>query len=187
MKHSRMVLILVGLFVTRPAVSQSNQAQVAEPQYVNSFSALDSTGKLIELEHQNVTKFHSKVKPLPGYASVKMSAEFKPAHSSVRLPAVSKFVVLGRSSLDPASLYELRVLKFTKDHREILMSQAHGTVFGASSTSNLSDGAIPIRFEEYGTSSYRISTQQPLPPGEYALAIRGAFTDLYCFGVDSAK
>jgi hypothetical protein len=188
MKDSRMVWILVvGFFVARTAVPQSNQTQVAEPQYVNSFSALDSTGKLIELEHQNVTKFHSKVKPLPGYASVKTSAEFKPAHSSVRLPAVSAFVVRGRSSLDPASLYELRVLKFTKDHREVLLSQAHGTVFGGSATSNLSDGALPIRFEEYGTGSYRISTQQPLPPGEYALAIRGAVTDLYCFGIDSAK
>jgi hypothetical protein len=187
MKHSRTLLLLAEFFVTQPTVPQSNQTQVAEPQYFSSFSALDSTGKLIELEHQNVTKFHSKVKPLPGYASVKMSAEFKPAHSSVRLPAVSKFVVRGRSSLDPASLYELRVLKFTKDHREILMSQAHGTVFGASSTSNLSDGAVSIRFEEYGVSSYRISTQQPLPPGEYALAIRGVVSDLYCFGVDSAK
>lgn len=187
MKHSLMLLILVGFFVTQPAVPQSSQTQIAEPQYVNSFSALDSTGRLIELEHQSVTKFHSKVKPLPGYASVKTSAEFKPAHAPVRLPAVSTFVVRGRSSLDPASLYELRVLKVTKDHREILLSQAHGTVFGASATSSMSDGAVPIRFEEYGTSSYRISTQQPLPPGEYALAIRGAVTDLYCFGVDSAK
>jgi hypothetical protein len=154
---------------------------------VNSFSALDLSGKLIELEHQSVTKFHSKLKPLPGYASLKMSAEFKPAHSSVRLTAGSTFIVRGRSSLDPASLYELRVLKFTKDHREILVSQAHGTVFGASSTSNVDDGAVPTKFEEYGTNSYRISTQQPLAPGEYALAFRGAVTDLYCFGVDSGK
>jgi hypothetical protein len=173
------------LATLRTANFQSNSTPtVAEPQYVNSFSALDSTGKLIELEHQTVTTFHSKTKPLPGYASVKTSAEFKPAHSSVRLPTGSRFVVRWRSSIDPASLYELRLLKSTKNHREILMTQAHGTVFGGSATSKFDDGAVAVRFEEYGTDSYRISPQQPLAPGEYALGLRGVVTDLYCFGVD---
>jgi hypothetical protein len=160
-------------------------SQVAEPKYINSFSAVDSAGKLIDLEHQTVTTFHSKMKPLPGYASVKVTAEFKPAHSSVRLPPNAQFVVLGRSALDPATLYELRVVKFTKDHREILTTTAHGTPFGGSGTSRVDEGAISIRFESYGTNSYQISPQQPLAPGEYALSFRGSVSDLYCFGVDS--
>ena len=57
-------------------------------------------------------------------------------------------------------------------------------MLGGSATSKLSDGALPIRFEEYGGTSYRITPEQPFAPGEYALLLRGVVNDLYCFGVD---
>jgi len=169
-----------------PGTIKAQQVQntpVAEPQYLNSFYAVDANGKLIDLERQTVT-FHTKTKVLPGYASVKMTTQFKPGHSSVRLPATAQFVVRGRAPIDPVSRFELRALKVSKDHREFVMTQGHGSILGASATSNLSEGAIPIRFEEYGTNSYRITPTQPLEPGEYALALRGLISDLYCFGVD---
>jgi hypothetical protein len=156
---------------------------VAEPQYINSFYSLDSNGKLIELERDTVT-FRAKSKVVPGYASVKMESEFKPAHASVRLPSTAQFVVRGRSAINPASVYELRVLKTSKDHRDYVMTQSHGSVFGGSATSDLDEGAVPIRFEEYGKNSYRIVAEHPLAPGEYALAFRGMVTEIYCFGVD---
>lgn len=184
MTDLRFFLLFLAMFWnSNQTTAPSNQ--VVEPKYVNSFSAVDSTGRLIELEHENVTTFHSKMKPLPGYATVRVTAEFKPAHSSIRLPANAQFVVLGRSALDPATLYELRILKFTKDHREILTTTAHGTLLGGSGTSRVDEGAIQIRFENYGTNSYKISPQQPLAPGEYALSFRGSVSDLYCFGVDA--
>jgi hypothetical protein len=177
--------LLAALILTGTSHSQTNPAPtVAEPQYINSFYAVDENGKLIELEHQNVTTFHSKIRPLPGYATVKVLAEFKPAHTTVRLTASAQFVVRGRSSVDPSSRYTLRLLKMSKDHREILMTQAHGTILGGSATSNLDEGAIPIRFEDYGVNSYRLTPERPLAPGEYALALRGVVTELYCFGVD---
>lgn len=78
----------------------------------------------------------------------------------------------------------MRALKGPKNHREFVMTQGHGSVFGASATSNPEEGAIAIRFEEYGANSYRITPVQPLAPGEYALAMRGLVSELYCFGVD---
>jgi hypothetical protein len=57
-------------------------APISEPQYINSFFAVDAVGKLIELERQTVT-FKTKMKVLPGYASVKMTTQFKPGTSSV--------------------------------------------------------------------------------------------------------
>jgi hypothetical protein len=140
---------------------------IAEPKYINSFYALDASGKLIELERQTVT-FHTKIRALPGYASIKMTTQFKPGSSSVRLPADAKFVVRGRSPIDPVSRFELRALKASKSHREFVTTQGHGSVFGGSATSNPSEGAVGIRFEEYGTSSYRITPDRPLAPGEYA-------------------
>ncbi len=156
---------------------------VAEPQYINSFFAVDTNGKLIDLERQTVT-FHSKAKVLPGYVSMKMTAQFKPGYSSVRLPATAQFIVRGRTVIDPVSRFELRKLKGSKNHREFVMTQGHGSILGGSATSNPSEGAIPIRFEEYGANSYRITPEGPLEPGEYALALRGFVTELYCFGVD---
>src|ERR1019366_9740452 len=89
------LLSLAAAFVavgTREAQSTPSVA-VAEPQYMNSFYALDANGKLIELERQTVT-FRTKAKVFPGYASVKMTTEFKPGHSPVRITATE----IGRAS-----------------------------------------------------------------------------------------
>lgn len=157
---------------------------VAEPRYIDSFYALGVNQELIELERASVT-FHSKVRALPGYATVRMTAEFKPGHAPVRLNGgAAQFVVLGRSPVDPSSRYELRLLKRSKDHREFVMTQGHGSLLGATATSNLDQDTIPIRLEEYGTNSYRITPAHPLVPGEYALAFHGAISVVYCFGID---
>jgi hypothetical protein len=183
-----LLMILLSLAAAFVAVgtleAQSTPSvAVAEPQYMNSFYALDANGKLIELERQTVT-FRTKAKVFPGYASVKMTTEFKPGHSPVRITATAQFIVLGRAPIDPVSRFELRALKASKDHRDFVMTQGHGSVFGASATSNPEEGAVAIRFEEYGASSYRITPDRPLAPGEYALAMRGLVSELYCFGVD---
>jgi len=168
-----------------PQTNQQQQKPVTEPQYVDSFYSVDSAGQLTELERQNVTTFHTKTRALPGYATVKMLAEFKPGHSSVRLPPDARFLVKGRiPTIDPASRFELRLLKASKGHREILMTQGHGTLLGGSAASKLDEGALPVRFEEYGADSYRITPMPPLAAGEYALGSPGFVTQLFCFGVD---
>lgn len=178
--------IFIFVFLTAIAGTLKGQSApdaIAEPQYINSFSGVDSNGKLIELE-RNTVAFHAKTKVLPGYASVKMVAEFKPGKAPVRMSSSAQFIVRGRSPLDPMSRFQLRVLKSSKDRREILITQGHGSVFGGGATSSMNEGAIPIRFEEYGGNSYRITPEHPLPAGEYALALRGMVSELYCFGVD---
>ena len=181
LQYGRMIILSVLALMAVAAQSEAG-ASVAEPQYMNSFYAMDAGGKLIELERQTAT-FHSKVRALPGYASVKMLAEFKPGHSPVRLPSTTRFVVRGRLPLDPQSRFELRALKGSKNHRDLLMTTAHGTVFGGAA-SNPDEGAMTVRFEEYGSGSYRITPDTPLGPGEYALGLRGFVSELYCFGVD---
>ena len=101
-----MILLSFAAFVVVGTLgAQSNPSvavAVAEPQYMNSFYALDANGKLIELERQTVT-FHSKAKVFPGYASVKMTTEFKPGHSPVRIAGTAQFIVRGRAPIDPVS------------------------------------------------------------------------------------
>jgi hypothetical protein len=184
--------VLVALFVTMAVatgtlMAQNNPdayAQVAEPQYIDSFYALTPNGNLIELEYRNVV-FRPKSWAVPGYVSFKTVADFKPAQSPIRLPASAQFVVRGMEDVNPATVYELRMLKDSKNHRELVLSQAHGSIVGGGV--NPEEGAIPIRFEEYGNSSFSIVPMQPLAPGEYALMVRGRYSQVYCFGVDGAK
>jgi len=187
MGFTRQRPIVAGIAIAVLAVAalkaQNGEIAPEEPKYINSFYVLDANGKLIELERKTVT-FRTKAKVLPGYASVKMTTEFKPGRSPVRIPALAQFIVQGRSPIDPLSRFELRRLKSTKDHREYIMTQGHGSILGGSATSNLDEGAVALRFEEYGARSYRITPDKPLTPGEYTLAVRGIATELYCFGID---
>ena len=160
------------------------QAQTAEPPYVNSFYTLDATGRILPLERETAT-FHARTKALPGYASVKVLAQLKPGRSAVRVEGnAAQFFVRGRAPVDPSTRYELRALKRSKDHREFVMNRGHGTLVGGAAASSLDEGTIPIRIQEYGESSYRITPAQALAAGEYALALRGVVAELYCFGVD---
>ncbi len=173
-------LIMVGM----PQARSAPAPPVSEPQYINSFFAADAEGKLIELERK-IVAFHTKIKVLlPGYASVKWTTEFKPGRSPVRLAATMQYIVRGRTPMGPLSQFELRALKAAKDHREFVMTQAHGSIISGSAAPV---GVVPIRFEEYGASSYRITPDKPLEPGEYAFMVRGLGTELYCFGVDPER
>ncbi len=158
--------------------------QVVEPQYVNSFYGLTPNGNFVDLEYKNVV-LRPKSWAVPGYASVKMVADLKPGQSPIRLPGSAQFVVRGNVNVNPATIYELRLLKGSKSHREFVMSQAHGSIVGGAV--NPEEGAIPIRFEEYGASSFRVIPEQALTPGEYALMVRGRYSQLYCFGVDGGQ
>jgi hypothetical protein len=179
--------VLIAFFMTMAMATGTLSAQnnppayVTEPQYINSFYALTPNGNLIELEYKNVA-FRPKGWSVPGYASFKTVADFKPGQSPIRLPSNAQFVVRGRVDVDPATVYELRLLKGSKSHREFVLSQAHDSIVGGAV--NPEEGAIPIRFEDYGNSSFRILPAQPLAPGEYALVVRGRYSQLFCFGVD---
>lgn len=182
--------VLVAFFAMTMAIAtgtlkaQNNPEaydQGAEPEYINSFYALTPTGNFIDLEYRNVV-LHPKSWAVPGYASFKMVADLKPSQSPIRLSPSAQFVVRGRANVNPAMIYELRLLKSSRSHREFVLSQSHGSIVGGEV--NPEEGAIPIRFEEYGTSSFRIIPEQPLEPGEYALMVRGRYSQLFCFGVD---
>ena len=108
MSQTLMLASLMMLSATAEMLhAQSRQPHPIEPQYVNAFCAIDANGTLIPLEHNTNVTFHSKVKPLPGYASVKTLVEFEPGRSSVRLNAeTAHFVIRGRALIDPSSCYE---------------------------------------------------------------------------------
>lgn len=181
------LLFLVVVIVTATHGNSNAQTiaegSVTEPEYVDIFYALDAGGKLLDLERATVT-YRSKVNAVPGYASVKMIAKFKPLHAPVRVLGTANFIVRGHEHVDPASVYELRLVRVAKSHREFVTTQGHGSIFTGAKMENLEEQAVPVRFEHQGANSYRIVPESPLPRGEYALLVRGKPSELYCFGVD---
>jgi hypothetical protein len=174
-------IAMVASVASSSSVQKTTPASVAEPRFINSFYGLGDSGTLIELERKAV-KLHTKVRAFPGYASYETLSKLNDARSPVRLAPNARFVVRGRSALDPTLHYQLRRLKSGKRYREFIVNRGHGTVFAGAATAD--ESAIAIRFEDYGMDSYRITPEQPLAPGEYALAVRGSPSEVYCFGVD---
>src|ERR1700687_1045977 len=103
--------VLVAFFVTMAMATGTLKAQnnpdanvqVAEPQYVDSSYACTPNENFIDLEYKNVA-FRPKSWAVPGYASFKTVADFKPSQSPIRLPASAQFVVRGRVNGDPATI-----------------------------------------------------------------------------------
>lgn len=111
-------------------------------------------------------------------------------HSQLRTTNTSPTFELGLSSdLNPSDYVTLVKLKVRDDRREIEMSRAGIT--GVSSGFR-KDDIVPVTLEELpsstggsGLKSYRVKAVNPIPPGEYAVAVGGSL--LYDFGVDSTK
>ena len=109
-------------------------------------------------------------------------------HSQLRTTNTSPTFEVGISSdLNPSDYVTLVKLKARSDRREIEMYRAGVT--GVSSGFRKED-MIPVTLEELQHSAggkklraYRIKTVNPIPPGEYALAVGGGL--LYDFGIDS--
>jgi hypothetical protein len=157
-----------------------------EPQYLNTFMAV-AGDKAINLERQTVT-IKAKVK-FGGFGGAKATSEFKPGKSPVRFHAGEPISFVVRSAaagttIDPNTLYVLRVLKSKSHSRELTMMDSHGPFAMAGVSANLAEGVIPIQFEPFGEYSLKASPVNPLAPGEYAFSFRNGLLDLFCFGVD---
>jgi hypothetical protein len=157
-----------------------------EPTTIGIFYAL-TDGKLVDLERQSAT-IAGRTK-LGGFGGAKVSSEFKPETSPVRLsPDGLSFVVrsfAAQTAVDPNTLYVLRVLKQHSHKRELLITDIRSPfALGGAVTTNLGEGVIAVNFEPFSEHSLRVTPVSRLGPGEYALSARLGALDVFCFGVD---
>lgn len=157
--------------------------KVQEPEYLGIFFLLEpSTGNLIPLERQTA---ESKVKvKAMGFGGGESSLEIKGEKSPVRFKEGQKleFVVLVSSQqIDPQGIIQFFSLESKKGKRRLMLAKASS--MGMSGKSVMSERAIPFNAAKYGTSSFKISPAQDLPPGEYTLGAPGN-NDGFCFGID---
>lgn len=179
-----MKLLTTLVIVTLCSLAGLAQETPTEPEFADVFFRLDA-GKLVPLERQTAT--------IQGKASgfivmnMKASWEITGTKSPVRFRSDQPldFVVrslLTQSAMDPSTFYFLRKLNIKKKTRELVVMVGHASPGSATMNNDPAQGALPVTFARYGTSSLKMTTG-PLPSGEYALSGPYAQT-VFCFGVD---
>lgn len=157
--------------------------KVQEPEYLGVFFLLDSsTGNLVPLERQTPV---SKTKAA-GLDGMKSTIEIKGEKSPIRFKEGQKleFVVLVSSQqTDPQGILQFFSLESKNGKRQLLIAKRSSMGTTVKTTAN--ERAVPFNATKYGTSSFKITSAQNLPPGEYTLGAPGN-NDGFCFGIDPA-
>lgn len=152
-----------------------------EPDKAETFYGI-ADGKLTPLEHQPVT-IRSQV---GGFIALKSKGtlEIQGSKSPVRFRAgqVLEFVIKPSVGVDPMTAYHLRRLDSKKKIREVVIVSGHASPFSGSTTTNASQGVLPMESSQYGASSFKMAALN-LPPGEYGIGRIGG-QEAFCFGVD---
>jgi hypothetical protein len=164
-------------------ICRAQQSRVQEPEYINIVSFLGASGNLIPLERQ-VAAVQAKVRAL-GFGGANGALTFREEHSPVRLKTdqPTQFVVrLNNEERDPSSLIKLVRLTPGKGVRQMLTTKVR--IFsGAKSTE--SDSELAIETVKYGEQSFKFMPAQPLPTGEYGIAVSGGTArEAFLFGLD---
>ena len=173
-----------GLSVQDQSKVAQDQTKVAEPEYIEQFLLLDSTGALKPLERQTA-RLDMKVKKL-GLGGFTESYLISGSRSPVRIVEgtdLSAIIRLTSRDIDPATIVQLYRLKAVKsDNRQVQIAISASPKATPTITE---DSAIPFEATKYGEKSFRIKPKIGLPPGEYAFSLTTS-QDGYCFGIDKA-
>lgn len=160
-----------------PVGSTFGQDAVAEPEYVGDIIAIEG-GAVIPLEKQRVSN-----RARAGALRARASNEIEGIASPVRLsqqPLV--FIVRHETnSVNPTQIINVFRLD-TNDRRETRFIETGST--GAFSSQSMDIAFLPFDSERHGESSYRITLQGELEPGEYAITLEGSRDVFNLFGLD---
>ena len=171
------------LFIFCYSVFGQEAQKVQEPEYLGTFFLLDSSSNLVPLERQR-PQTKTQAAGLDGWKRI---VEIKGEKSDVRFKQGQKleFVVLVSSQqTDPQGIIQFFSLETTKGKRQLLVVKTNS--MGTSAKTVVNEKAIPFNATKYGTSSFKITPAQNLPPGEYALGVPSN-NDAFYFGIDPAN
>jgi hypothetical protein len=182
MKNIYLLSCLLILYISQPLIAQDIK-HTPETEYIGLFAALDSSGKLIDLERQT-PEDKIKVKAM-GFGGGEGFIQMKGETSPVRFKALQKieFVVrVSSQQIDPVSIIQFFRMESKKGVRRLSISKVGIMAVGSKSTVN--QNAISFNAAKYGESSFRIVPASLLLPGEYCLSGPGN-KDGFCFGIDA--
>lgn len=159
---------------TPPVSTQaSSSGSFIEPELLGiPYFVDDATGKLLELERQNVNA-GVKLRAM-GFGGGRSIVRFEGSRSTVRFKngAKIRFVLrVGNLSLaDPNSLVNVDRLVAAKDHREATIAKAGFMAMGAKTTAGASE--VGMNAVRCGQSSLCLTPATPLQLGEYVITLK---------------
>jgi hypothetical protein len=176
-----------GLSVQDQSKVAQDQTKVAEPEYIEQFLLLDSTGALKPLERElgkPSPEFKGKVLGMDGTYSYLISGSRSPVRI-VEGTDLSVIIRLASREIDPATVVQLFRLNVKGDNRELQIWKMITKGRSVKTKTTQEDSAIPFEATKYGEKSFRIKPKIDLHPGEYSFSLTTS-QDGYCFGIDKA-
>jgi len=170
---------LIALMGLLPCIglAQNVPTQPAEPETIGIVYYLDSANnKLVPLPIEEYKAVgHAKGLGFGGATGVLV---LEGAAAAVRIPATDGLAMVVRvSSPEAAKLYLFTSKKKTRE--------AELARVGFGGTSVKQSTGIPLLVTKYGESSFKLTPESRLEPGEYAIEIPGR--RLFTFGIDASK
>ncbi len=161
-----LVLTSQSYSLSTSALSDQGQRNSKEPEEINQFFFLDSTGDIRPLEQQAISG-----SVVPGDSSTFRFVQGEPLAFVVKLAS---------QDVDPTKTIQLLRLSVKGENRTI------GEAAKGSKKALGVSGTVLFEATEYGESSFKIKPKADLGPGEYVLKLRTE-KDGYCFAVDPVK
>lgn len=109
--------------------------------------------------------------------------------SPVRTKSKTKLTFIVKvkdNSIDPTQIINLFKLEKNSDNRYVVVqkSKAQGWVGASAGATTMDINFLSFTAKKYGTSSYIITVDPSIEPGEYAMTIEGSRFMFNLFGVD---
>ena len=173
MKNTTLLLI-VAVTASMSAisgVSSRARAQDACPEFVNMVSVISADGK--SGQELSIERAVAKQKKKGLYRGYDNSVRLEGAAAKVTIKPNQKFAFKPLNpEVHPAQQIKLYPFKGQKSYREMVVGGVN--TFGGSKNRKSGDSAVPINLKKIKDGCYEVSTEAPLPAGDYAFSLGGS-------------
>jgi len=170
MKNTTLLLI-VGFTASMSAMSSQASAQDGCPEFTNMVSVISADGK--SGQELSIERAVAKQKKKGIYRGYDNSVRLEGAEAKVTIKSNQKFAFKPLNpEVHPAQQIKLYPFKGEKSYREMVVGGVN--TFGGSKNRKSGDNAIPINLKKIKDGCYEVSTEAPLPVGDYAFSLGGA-------------
>jgi len=163
-------LLVVGFAISMSATSSTASAQDVCPEFKNSISVISEDGKSgKELSPERAIAKQKKKGIYRGYDN---SVRLEGAEAKLAVKPVQKFAFKPIDpEVHPSQQIKLYPFKGEKSYRELVVGGVN--TFGGSKNRKSGDNSIALNFKKIKDGCYEVSTEAPLPAGDYAFSLGG--------------
>jgi len=165
------LLLLLGLAASMSTNSSRAGAQDVCPEFKNMISVISEDGK--SGKEMPIERAIAKQKKKGIYRGYDNSVRLEGAAAKVAIKPTQKFAFKSWDpEVHPAQQIRLYPFKGQKSYRELVVGGVN--TFGGSKNRKSGDSAIALNLKKIKDGCYEVSTEKPLPAGDYAFSLGGS-------------